>query len=51
MLANTMVVHFNVLGPGVKDMVLRELDVVEVVAIDRRRVRHLRLSGIVREED
>ena len=43
-LANKMVVHLNVLSPGVEDGVLRKLDVLEVVAVDRRRIRHLHLK-------
>ena len=42
-LADKMAVHLNVLGPGVEDGVLRKLDTVEVVAIDRRRIEHLHL--------
>ena len=32
-----MIVHLDVLGPGVENRVLRELDADEVVAVDRRR--------------
>ena len=43
-LTDKMIVHLNVLGPGVEDGVLRELDVVEVVAVDRRRIGDLLLQ-------
>ena len=43
-LTDKMVVHLNVLSPGVEDGVLRKLDVLEVVAVDRRRIRHLHLK-------
>ena len=36
--------HLDVLGPGVENRVLRELDVVEVVAVDRRWIRNLLLQ-------
>ena len=36
--------HLNVLSPGVEYGVLRELDVVEVVVVDRRRIGHLLLQ-------
>ena len=39
-----VVVHLNVLGPGVEDGVLRELDAAEVVAVDHRRIEHLLLQ-------
>ena len=39
-----MIVHLNVLSPGVEDGVLRELDATEIVAIDRRRIGHLLLQ-------
>ena len=37
-LTDEMVVHLNVLGPCVENGVFRELDAVEVVAVDRRRI-------------
>ena len=40
--ADKMIVHLNVLGPSVEDGVLRKLDVVEVVAVDRCRSRSFR---------
>ena len=43
-LADKMVVHLNVLSLGVEDGVLRDLDAAEVVAVDRRRIRHLLLQ-------
>ena len=43
-LADKMVVHLNVLSPGVEHGVLRKLDVVEVVTVDHRRIRHLHLQ-------
>ena len=39
-----MVVHLNVLSPGMEDEVLRKLDAAEVVIVDRRRIRHLHLQ-------
>ena len=39
-LMDKMIVYLNFLSPGMEDGVLRELDVVEVVAVDRRRIRH-----------
>ena len=36
-----MVMHLNVLGPGVEDGALPKLDVVQVVVVDRRRIRQL----------
>ena len=36
-----MVVHLNVLSPGVEDGVLCELNAVEVVAVDHRQFGHL----------
>ena len=41
MLTEKVVVHLNVLGPCVENGVLCELDVPEVVAVDRHRIRHL----------
>ena len=43
MLTDKMVVHLNVLGPCVENGVLRELDAVEVDAVDRLQIRHLLL--------
>ena len=43
-LADKIVVHLNVLGPGMEDEVLRKLDTVEVVAVDHRRIGHLHLQ-------
>ena len=40
-LTDKMIVHLNVLGPCVENGVIRELDAVEVVVVDRRRIRHL----------
>ena len=42
-LTDKMLLHLNVLGPCVENEVLRELDVVEVVALDCRRIGHLLL--------
>ena len=42
-LADKMVVHLDVLSPCVEDGVLRELDAVEVVVVDHRRIGHLLL--------
>ena len=39
-----MIVHLNVLSLGMEDGVLRELDVAEVVTVDRRQIRHLLLQ-------
>ena len=39
-----MIVYLNFLSPGMEDGVLRELDVVEVVAVDRRRIGHFLLQ-------
>ena len=39
-----MIMHLNVLCPGVEDGVLHKLDVVEVVTVDRRRIGHLHLQ-------
>ena len=39
-----MIVHLDVLGPGVEDRVLRELDAAEVVTVDRRWIGHLLLQ-------
>ena len=39
-----MIVHLNVLGLGVEYRVLCKLDITEVVAIDRCRIRHLNLQ-------
>ena len=39
-LADKVVVHLNVLGSGMEDGVLCKLDVVEVVAVDRRQIRY-----------
>ena len=36
--------HVDVLSPSVEDGVLRYLDVVEVVVVDRRRIGHLHLQ-------
>ena len=41
-LADKMVVHLNVLSPGVEAGILRKLDVAEVVAVDCRRIIDLR---------
>ena len=38
-----VVVHLNVLDLGVEDKVLCKLDTSKVVAVDRRRIRHLHL--------
>ena len=43
-MSDKMVVHLNVLCPGVKDEVLCQLDVVEVVTIDRRWFKHLHMQ-------
>ena len=43
-LVEKMIVRLNVLGTGVEDEDLRKLDVVEVVAVDRRWIRHLLLQ-------
>ena len=43
-LSEKMVVHLNVLFPGVEDGVLGKLDVAEVVVVNRRRIRHLHLQ-------
>ena len=43
-LADKFVVHLNVLSSGVEDGVLHKLDVAEVVAVDRRQIRHLHLQ-------
>ena len=43
-LTDKMVVHLNVLDPGMEDGVLRKLDVAQVVTIDRRQIRHLHLQ-------
>jgi hypothetical protein len=40
-LPDEMIVHFDVLGPRMKNWVFRELNTAEVVAIDHRRIRHL----------
>ena len=37
-LADEVVMHLNVLGPGVENGILRELDAAEAVAVDRRRI-------------
>ena len=37
-LVEKMVVHLNVLIPGVEDGVFHKLDIVEVVIVDRRRI-------------
>ena len=42
-LTNKVVVHLNVLSPGVKDRGFHELDATKVVAVDRRRIGHLLL--------
>ena len=39
-----MIVHLNVLGPSVEDGVLRKLDVVEVVTVDRPPIGHLHVQ-------
>ena len=39
-----MIVHLSVLSPGVEDRVLRKLDVVEVVTVDRPRIEHHHLQ-------
>ena len=44
MLTNKVVPHLNVLSPGMEDGVFRKLDVVEVLVIDRHRIRHLHLQ-------
>ena len=44
MLVEKMVVHLNVLGPGVENGVLHKLDVVEVVTVAHRRIGHLHLQ-------
>ena len=43
-LTNKVVVHLNVLSPGVKDGALRTLDIVEVVKVDCCRIEHLHLQ-------
>ena len=43
-LTEKVVVHLNVLSPGVEDGVLRKLDAAEVVTVDRCRIRHLHLE-------
>ena len=43
-LADKMVVHLNVLSPGVENGVRRKLDVAEVVIVDRCRIRCLHLQ-------
>ena len=44
MLLDKMIVHLNVLSPGVEDEDLHQLDTAEVVAVDRCRSRHLHLQ-------
>ena len=39
-----MILHLNVLSLDVQDGDFRQLDTVEVVAIDRRRIKHLHLQ-------
>ena len=41
---NKMIVHLNVLSPGMEYEVRRYMDVVEVIAVDRRRIGHLLLQ-------
>ena len=43
-LLDEMIVHLDVLCSCVENGVLRELDAAEVVAVDRRRIRHLLLQ-------
>ena len=43
-LSDKMIVHLNVLGLCMENGVLRELDVAEVVLVDRRRIGHLLLQ-------
>ena len=43
-LADKMIVHLNVLSPGMEDEVLCKLDVAELVTVDCRRIRHLHLQ-------
>ena len=44
LLADKIIVHLNMLGPGVDDGVLHKLDVVEVGIVNRRRIGHLYLQ-------
>ena len=39
-----MVVQLNVFGPGVEDGVLRKLDTIEVVTVDRHQIGQLHLQ-------
>ena len=43
-LTDEMIVHLNVLGLCEENRVLRELDAVEAVTVDRRRIGHLLLK-------
>ena len=43
-LTDKMIVHLNVLGPGVEDRVLCKVDTAKVVTKDRRRIRQLYLQ-------
>jgi hypothetical protein len=40
-LLDEMIVHFDMLRPCLKNRVFRELNAVEVVEVDHRRIRHL----------
>ena len=44
MLTDKVIVHLNVLGPGMEDRVLHYVDVDEVVVVDHRQIRHLHLQ-------
>ena len=43
-LVDKMVVHLNVLSPGVEEGVLGKLEAIEVVAVDCRRIGYLLLQ-------
>ena len=43
MLTDKVVVHLNVLSPGMEDGIFRKLDVAEVVVVDRRWTRNLHM--------
>ena len=40
-LTDKVIMHLNVLGSGVEDGVLRELDPVDVITVDGHQIRHL----------
>ena len=42
-LTNKVIMHLDVLGPGVEYAVSRKVDTAKVVAIDRRRIGHLHM--------